>query len=56
MQERVDDYIAFGVPYLWILNPENRKAYRCTAEGMFEVKELRTESPAIVVPLEALFE
>ncbi|MGA2149968.1 MAG: Uma2 family endonuclease [Bryobacteraceae bacterium] len=56
MQERVDDYIAFGVPYIWILNPENCKAYRCTAEGMLEVKELRTESPAIVVPLEALFE
>ena len=56
VQERIDDYIAFGVPYIWILNPENRKAYRCTAGGMSEIKELRTESPEIAVPLEALFE
>jgi Uma2 family endonuclease len=56
VQQRIDDYIAFGVPYIWILNPENRKAYRCTAEGMLEIRELRTGNPEIVVPLEALFE
>jgi Uma2 family endonuclease len=56
VQQRIDDYIAFGVPYIWILNPENRKAQRCTAKGMLEVTELRTESPEIVVPLEELFE
>jgi len=56
VQDRVDDYIAFGVPYIWLLNPETHKAYRCTGEGMLEVKELRTADPEIVVPLEALFE
>ena len=56
VQERIDDYIAFGVPHVWILNPENRKAYRCTAGGMLEVKELRTEGPEITVPVAALFE
>jgi Uma2 family endonuclease len=56
VQQRIDDYIAFGVPYIWLLNPENHKAYRCTAEGILEVRELRTADPEIVVPLEALFE
>jgi Uma2 family endonuclease len=56
VQQRVDDYIAFGVPYIWILNPENHKAYRCTREGMLEVREIRTVNPEIEVPLEALFE
>ncbi|MGP8246492.1 MAG: Uma2 family endonuclease [Bryobacteraceae bacterium] len=56
VQQRIGDYIAFGVPYIWILNPEDHKAYRCTGEGMLEVKELRTANPEIVVPLEALFE
>ena len=56
VQERINDYIAFGVPYIWLLNPENHKAYRCTAEGMLEVKELRTTNPEIVVPVDALFE
>ncbi len=56
MQERCQDYLAFGVPYVWILNPRDRSAYRCTNDGLFEVQELRTENPDIVVPLAALFE
>ncbi|MBZ5726026.1 MAG: Uma2 family endonuclease [Acidobacteriia bacterium] len=56
MQVRVDDYVAFGVPYVWILDPWSRKVWRCTAGGMFEVKELRTENPEIVVPVRDLFE
>ena len=56
MQERMNDYLHFGVPYVWMLDPETRKAYRWTTEGMLEIKELRTESPEIVVPLAAVFE
>ncbi len=56
VRERVNDYIAFGVPYIWILNPKSREALRCTREGMLEVTELRTADPEIVVPLDALFE
>jgi len=56
MQERVGDYLAFGVRYVWILNPRNRKAYQCTSGGIFEVTELRTENPEIVVPLAVLFD
>lgn len=56
MQERVKDYLNFGVPRVWILNPETRSAWRCTAEGMFETQELRTENPDIFVPVAALFE
>jgi len=55
-RERVDDYLRFGVPYVWLLDPRSRKAYRCTGEGFLEVKELRTSNPEMVVPLEALFE
>ena len=56
MQERVDDYLKFGVRYVWILDPARRKAWHCTSEGMREVTELRTEKPATVVPLPDLFE
>jgi Uma2 family endonuclease len=56
MQERIDDYLTFGVPYVWILDPGRRKAWRCTAEGMREVNELRTDQPETVVPLVELFE
>ncbi len=56
MQERVEDYLRFGVPYVWILDPRKRKAYRCTFESTYEVKELVTEDPAILVPVETLFQ
>ena len=56
MQDRVDDYLKFGVAYVWILGPSRRKAWRCTADGMREVAELRTEDPETIVPVAALFD
>jgi len=44
------------VPYVWILDPATRKAWRCTTGGLIEIDELRTEGPEMVVPLDALFE
>ena len=56
MQERVTDYLNMGVPYVWILDPKTRLAYRWTAEGMHQIPELRSENPAIVVRMADLFE
>jgi Uma2 family endonuclease len=56
MQERIDDYLTFGVRYVWILDPRTKRAYVHTLAGSHEVKEtLRTESPEITVPLAELF-
>ena len=56
MQERIDDYLAFGVRYVWLLHPGTRRAFVYTSEAMYEVKDgvLRTEDPAICVPLHEL--
>jgi Uma2 family endonuclease len=58
MQEKIDDYLRFGVPYIWIVNPRNRKGYVVTSAGMVEAKSgvLETQDPNIGVPLEELFE
>lgn len=56
MNDRVNDYLQFGVPYVWILDPSTRKAWRCTPGAMVEVAELRTENPAMTVPLAELFD
>jgi Uma2 family endonuclease len=56
MQERCQDYLIFGVPYVWILDSHEHKAFRCTSSGMLEVTVLATENPAIRIPLDALFE
>ena len=57
MQERIDDYLAFGVEYVWVLNPRTRKAWSYTSEGMTEARDgvLRTENPPIVLPLSEVF-
>ena len=56
VRERLNDYLRFGVPYAFLLDPETRKAYRWTTAGMTEVTELRTENPDTLVPLESLFD
>jgi Uma2 family endonuclease len=56
MRQRVEDYLTFGVPYVWILDPATRLAWRCTPGGTQEVTELRTENPETLVPVPDLFE
>lgn len=53
MQERIDDYIAFGVKCVWLIHPKTRRAFVYTAEGVREIKDsvLSTENPDIRVPL-----
>ena len=55
MQERIDDYLTFGVPYVWVMNPRTRRAFLYTADGMREAKDgvLRARNPNIEVPMEA---
>lgn len=58
MQQRIDDYLAFGVRYVWVVDPQTRKAWIYISESSREVRDgmLRTENPEILVPLEAVFE
>ena len=56
MQERIDDYLSFGVRYVWLVDPRTKPAHIHTSHGSHEVKDaLRTEEPRIAVPLEELF-
>ena len=56
VHQSLTDYLNFGVPYVWLLDPDTRKAWRCTSSGMTEVAELRTENPTMLVPLHELFD
>ena len=57
VQDKVDDYLSFGIPYVWVVNPRTRRGYVYTAEGMREAKDgvLRTGSPEIALPLNDVF-
>jgi Uma2 family endonuclease len=57
MQKKVADYLEFGVRYVWVLDPKAKSAFEYTRSGMREVHDaLRTEDPAMEIPLEAIFE
>jgi Uma2 family endonuclease len=57
MQSRIDDYLSFGVRFVWLIDPVARRAWVYTNEGMKEAKDgiLTTQSPTIAVPLPELF-
>ena len=58
LEEKINDYLAFGVPYIWVINPETRRAYIHTPDSSHEVRDsfLRAESAGIKVPLSQVFE
>jgi Uma2 family endonuclease len=58
MQEKIDDYLLFGVPYIWIINPRLRKGYVATKAGIVEAASgfLETSDPDIRVPVAELFD
>jgi len=56
MQKKIDDYLGFGVQYVWVLDPATRRAWAYSRDGMHEAHtELRLDEPAVVVPLSEIF-
>jgi len=56
LQEKIDDYLAFGIPFIWVVNPRTGRGYVYASAGMQEAKDgvLRAANPDIEVPLEAV--
>ena len=56
-QEKIDDYLEFGVRYVWVVDPARRRAWVHTTAGSQEVRDgvLHAENPEIVVPLAEIF-
>lgn len=56
MQERIGDYLNFGVRYVWLIDPRTGHAFVHTAEGVREVKDgmFHAKNPDISVSLSDL--
>ena len=56
-QERIDDYLAFEVACVWVINPETRRAWVHTNDGSREAKDgvLRNLARDLAIPLAAIF-
>jgi Uma2 family endonuclease len=57
MQQKFENYSQFGIPNIWIIDPEPRLAYRYTASGLEEVRtgELSVPETPIRVALSEMF-
>ena len=56
VQDRIDDYLKFGVPYVWLIDPATRRAWVYTKAGIQEADGiLKTENPSLSVPLVEIF-
>jgi Uma2 family endonuclease len=58
MLVKVNDYLAFGIRYVWVLDPLTRRAQIYDASGVHDMKDgmLWTSDPEILVPLDQLFD
>ena len=40
VQEKVTDYLQFGVPYVWLINPRTREAHNCTGGSLIRAADV----------------
>jgi Uma2 family endonuclease len=56
MEEKIDDYLKFGVRYVWLIDPRQKSAWSYTREGKREAASiLVTDEPRIELPILDLF-
>ena len=58
VQQRINDYLGMGVPYVWVLDPGTKTAYSATPmERTREITTgvLTTQNPSVVLPLSEIF-
>jgi len=57
IQERVEDYLAMGVPTVWVVDPRRRRAYSATASGALQPAptELTVAGTEIRIPIPDIF-
>jgi Uma2 family endonuclease len=58
LQEKLDDYRDFGIPFVWVVDPRTRRGYTHSLEAGFEIRQsgLHAKNPDIDLPIERLFE
>jgi Uma2 family endonuclease len=56
IETKIDDYLAFGVRHVWIVDPRVRKGWSYTREGKRETAEvLTTSEPRLELSLHGVF-
>jgi Uma2 family endonuclease len=55
-QEKIDDYLRFGVAHVWLIDPRRKRAWSYARDGRHEAASvLTTSEPRIELPIADLF-
>lgn len=54
LQDRIDDYVAFGVPNIWVIDPWKHRGWRVSAEAWTKAVDgiMRTADGRVAMPLQ----
>jgi Uma2 family endonuclease len=56
MESKIDDYLAFGVKYVWVIDPKEKKAWSYTSDQRREpAAVLTTVNPRLTLSLDDVF-
>jgi Uma2 family endonuclease len=57
LQDKIDEYLQFGIPCVWVIDPERHRAWIHTKDGSHETLDrvLRNVAGDLQVPLSAVF-
>ncbi len=57
VQEKIDDYLRFGVPCVWVIDPRSQEGWEHTTAGIHPATDgiLRTRNPDLELPLPEIF-
>jgi Uma2 family endonuclease len=56
MEPKIDDYLKFGVAYVWLIDPRKKRAWSYTRDGRREAASVLTaDEPRIELPIAELF-
>lgn len=55
LQAKIDDYLAMGVPTVWVIHPKTKRGFVYTNEGSHEALDGVLCAGEISLPLSAIF-
>ena len=56
VREKLEEYKSWGVPHVWLVDPNSRRMYTCQTAGLTEVSSLRIPELDVEVTPDEIFE